>query len=147
MVWCVALLVLHDSCPDLVFEVLAEHFEFFVGPVDVRVLSGIEVEFLEHVFSARVDYGDIESECKTCFEVYASACAVISVSHVGDQEARLADFCNDLIIYFAEVVFPVGSIWFESSRLYSGGNSVIVNRVHFLVEPHRDKCLSRIDGG
>lgn len=51
-----------DRSTDSVFEVLAERIDCVSGPFDVRVLSGIEVEFVKHIGAARIDCGDAESD-------------------------------------------------------------------------------------
>ena len=103
------------------------------------------MQVIKHIGVTCIDHGNPKSKRKTRLKIDASSCAITAVRHIRNQKTRSADFRNDSVIYFLKILLTVCSIWFEPGSLYCRNNPLIACHFRFLLEPHRDKCLCRID--
>jgi hypothetical protein len=70
----------------------------------MRVLPRVEVKVLHRRFFARPDDRNIEAHRKAGFEVDAASNTSRFACKVGHQKPRTADFGDDFVVYFIEVV-------------------------------------------
>jgi hypothetical protein len=141
-----ALWPIADEPSDPGFQLSVEVGRVF--PHYVRILPGVEVKIVHRGFLACPNDWNVEAHGESSFEIDPASYLVRLACEVSDQEARTANFGNDLVVHFVEVmVLLVHPPRFISTVFDGLVESVDVRLLGRVVEPHCDECLSRIDGG
>ena len=108
----------------------------------MQEVVGVEVEFFDLVISTREYHRYVEPMRITRFIVNGTSCSPGAMTEIRYHEPRPAYFSDDLIINLTEEIsFPVYPQGLVASREYGWFDSVVVQSVRYLVEPHCDKTL------
>jgi hypothetical protein len=97
------------------------------------------MQILDVIFSTSPNHLQTQADCKPCFEV-----DVLSMlREIGDKECRAPNFGDDFIINFVGVFLVADEHRLKTCTAYAFVDAIFVNPFHFIVEAHRDECLTR----
>ena len=86
----------------------------------------------------------VETVCKSSLIIHTAPYSVVSMSKVGNQKARTANLCNDLIfnlVYMFLAVYRQGS---KASVSNASFNTILLSLSHTVVKPHSNERLGGI---